>query len=295
MSAKTPIEWTNFSWNFVRGCTEQSLGCVNCYARGIAYRFGGEGAPFHGLTFKSPKTGKVRWTGKIMFVEKDLDVPLRKKSPLKIFVNSMSDCFHENVDFDWLDRAFAVMQKANWHIYQILTKQPARMLEYIEHWELHNQASFAGTFPHVWMGVSVEDQKRADERIPLLIRANVAVRFLSCEPLLEVVNITDRPQWDWRYTHAYWKRAFPEAKPQIDWIIAGGESGLGARPMPVEAVTQLAKDCEDAGVAFFFKQTGKVLAKQWGLKNSKGGDLEEISDDMLPAFVKVRQFPEAVR
>jgi len=131
-SVNTSIEWTDLTWNFLRGCTEQSPGCVNCYARSIAHRFGGDGKPFEGLTFKSEKTGKVRWSGKVKFVEKDLKIPLAIKKPSRIFVNSMSDCFHPAVEFDWLDLAFEVMRQVNRHTYQILTKQPLRMLEYVK-------------------------------------------------------------------------------------------------------------------------------------------------------------------
>lgn len=276
MSDKTGIEWTDATWNPIRGCSRVSEGCRNCYAESVAHRFSGKGLPYEGLTTNG------KWNGKISLVEEHLEDPLRWKRPRKIFVNSMSDLFHENVPVDYIMRIFEVMEKAHWHTFQILTKRAARMVDVI------GGSSGAGLdappLPNVWLGVSVENQKAADERIPLLLQVPAAVRWLSCEPLLgRIDNIFQQypctkcgkrshaEVWLDRCNHCSAKMEIPPLNVRnapksdfdlagfaaIDWVVAGGESGDGARPMHPDWARSLRDQCQAAGVPYFFKQWGE--------------------------------------
>jgi protein gp37 len=224
----TKIEWAEETWNPTAGCSLASPGCTNCYAMRAAWRMGNnpKTPQYRGLTMVT-KAGPV-WTGEVRLVEQKLAEPLKRRKPTLYFVNSMSDLFHESLPDEDIDRVFAVMEQATHHKYQILTKRAERMARY-------TQARYAHPPPHIWLGVSVEDQRRADERIPHLLDARAAVRFLSCEPLLELLNL--RPWID-----------------RLDWVIAGAESGPSARPMELDWVRSLRDQCVAAGVAFFFKQ-----------------------------------------
>lgn len=279
MGARSSIEWTNASWNPTRGCSRVSRGCQNCYAERIAARFSGRGQPYEGLVHS---TGV--WNGRIILAHQALAHPLRWTRPRRIFVNSTSDVFHPGVPDDWLDRIFAVMALSPLHTFQVLTKHPARMLAYVEQirreaWEHHAaailHATFGGTLaeaiaradrralhsrplPNVWLGVSVEDQVALDERVPILARTPAACRFVSAEPLLGPLDFTP-PHWRGTEHHKHdWLHA-------LDWLIAGGESGPGARPMHVSWVRALRDACAsraDHGrppVPFFFKQWGNWL------------------------------------
>ena len=182
MSYKSSIEWCDATWNPIRGCSMVSHGCTNCYAMKVAHRFSGTGMAYDGLT-KMTSAGPV-WNGKITLVPKLLDQPLRWRRPRKIFVNSMSDLFHENVPDSFIAQVWNVMQNANHHTFQILTKRPERMLSWVGKW-------FRSwpPLPNVWLGVSTEDQATADERIPLLLKTPAAVRWISAEPLLGPIDI----------------------------------------------------------------------------------------------------------
>ena len=246
------IEWTDATWNPLRGCTRVSEGCRNCYAEAIAARFSGPGQAYEGLA--EMHNGAPRWTGKMMLAENHLLDPIRWKRPRKIFVNSMSDLFHESVPDEWIYKIFSVMRKANHHVFQVLTKRPKRMLEImstlrevtIERATEHGVPEwFSNAYydnglidRHIWLGVSVEDQKTADARIPLLIKSPAGKRFLSCEPLLGPI----------KFKNHHWP---------IDWVIVGGESGSGARPMHPDWARSLRDQCKAAGVSFFFKQWGE--------------------------------------
>jgi protein gp37 len=222
MGSDTKIAWTDATWNPIRGCSVVSEGCKNCYAMGVAARFNGEGQPYEGLAFKS-KDGHPHWTGKIMLVEKHLYDPLRWQKPKMVFVNSMSDVFHPDVPFEYIDLIFGVMALAQKHTFQVLTKRPERMAEYMnfhDRFAKHPPRDLVdrigramnvieekpidtprmvpgwgenplGCLPNVWMGTSVELQKWADERIPHLLRVPAVVRFLSCEPLLGPLNLEE--------------------------------------------------------------------------------------------------------
>jgi len=224
MAAKSLIEWTSSTWNPVTGCTKVSLGCRNCYAERMALRLQAMGQPNYINGFK------------ITMHEHMLNAPLCWKKPSTVFVNSMSDLFHEDVPFDFIQRTFFVMQQASQHQYQILTKRAERLAE------LSDLLRWA---ENVWMGVSVET-KNYTYRIDCLRQTQARVKFLSLEPLLgRITNIDLRG---------------------IDWVIVGGESGPKARPMKPEWVVEIKNQCIDAGVPFFFKQWGGTDKRKAGRK-----------------------------
>jgi protein gp37 len=268
MGADTAIEWTDATWNPVRGCTRVSEGCRNCYAEGVAARFSGPGQPFEGFADRA-RTGS-KWTGKMALVPGMLTQPLRWQKPRRIFVNSMSDLFHEALPDEAIDEVFSVMGQADdrglGHTFQILTKRSARMRLYMETraraaWNRARLRPDAWPARNIHLGVSVENQAAADERIPDLLAASARVRFLSCEPLLGPVYL--------RFVHdaetgECIKGGFPMFGPKptnrLHWVIAGGESGPGARPMHPDWARSLREQCAAAGVPFFFKQWGEWKA-----------------------------------
>jgi protein gp37 len=219
MSLGTSIEWTDATWNPVRGCSKISPGCKHCYAERFAERF--RGVPGH--PFEQGFDVRLVW-------EKIME-PLRWKSPKKIFVNSMSDLFHESVPDGFILQVAEVMRKANWHIFQILTKRHDRMAQL-----LSGPLSAFAAEPHIWWGVSVENRKYGLPRLRKLQKTPIAVRFLSIEPLLEDLGELDLGG--------------------IAWVIVGGESGPKARPMRSEWVRSIQNQCSRDRVPFFFKQWG---------------------------------------
>lgn len=241
MADKSKIEWTDATWNPVRGCTKISPGCKHCYAEAFAERFRGvPGHPYeHGFD--------------LWLVPEKLQEPLKWKSPRLVFVNSMSDLFHPGVPDDYVVRVADVMQRADWHTFQVLTKRSERMREL-----LNSKLRTAAQCRHIWWGVSVENQKHGLPRIDHLRAANAAVRFLSIEPLLEDlgrVNLSG-----------------------VHWVIVGGESGHGARPMQKSWVVSLKNQCWKARVPFFFKQWGGVQ------KSKHGRTLDGQTYDAMPAL-----------
>ncbi|MEU3550652.1 DUF5131 family protein [Streptomyces longwoodensis] len=283
MADATTIEWTDSTWNAVTGCTKVSPGCDNCYAQTFAERW--RGTPGHHFE-----------DGFDLTLRPDaLLVPLRWHKPRKIFVNSMSDLFHPDIPDDYIARVFAVMALTPWHTYQVLTKRHGRMRALLTssdfrlacetaqaalvnddatsmpRYKREQKTSqwwsdFAKPLPNVWLGVSVEDQKRADLRIPALLHTPAAVRFLSCEPLLGPVWLGD---YIWQACRCCQGEGHDEAcAPCADghcesghvrmlhWVIAGGESGHGARPMHPNWVRSLRDQCAHKHVPFFFKQWG---------------------------------------
>lgn len=225
-SANTGIEWTDKTWNPTTGCDKVSAGCKNCYAEAITQRF--------------PQNFPNGF--KLTTYEDRLDQPRKWRSPSRIFVNSMSDLFHDEVPLEFLQKVFKVMNETPQHIYQILTKRHKRLVE------LAGKLTWS---PNIWMGVSVENQKVSD-RIDGLRQVPAKVRFLSCEPLLEALDLdlTD-----------------------IHWVIVGGESGHHHRPIEQEWVESILKQCQDQNVAFFFKQWGGIHPKAHG--KSLNGELWE--------------------
>lgn len=341
MSAKSSIEWTDASWNPVRGCSLKSEGCRSCYAMKQAHRFSGKGQHYEGLTMIG-QHGPL-WTGTVKTVPGLLDAPLHWKNPRRIFVNSMSDLFHEDVPVEFIDSVFAVMALAPQHIYQILTKRPARtqgyaaqLLDEGDRWSRFGDAvgplignqgyERAGEcpwpLPNVHLGVSVENQQTADERIPLLLQTPAAVRFVSAEPLLGPVDLTSLPIApdallpEYGTTHGFRFNALHRdedtfmhsSKHHLDWVIVGGESGPGARACDVAWIRSIKGQCLAADVPVFIKQLGSrpfvvegsQAAQEWsasgasavmddcGLihtKDKKGGDVSEWPEDL-----RVREF-----
>ncbi|MGD9544615.1 MAG: DUF5131 family protein [Methylocystis sp.] len=230
--AETSIEWTDATWNPVAGCSVLSAGCTNCYAMRMAARLNAMGIEkYHDLTRRSG--GRSVWTGKIYLDEQALLSPLGWKRPRTIFVNSMSDLFHEHVPLEFIERVWSVMARTPQHTYQILTKRPARMKAVL---------SSANTpkLSNVWLGTSVENSKVLS-RLDDLRETPAAIRFVSFEPLIGSVANANLDQ--------------------IHWAIVGGESGPRARSMKIEWLDEIHQLCQDYGVAFFFKQ--------WGGKNKK--------------------------
>lgn len=324
----TKIEWCEKTWNPIVGCSIVSPGCTNCYAMKMAARIERMGgAPQYDGTTKPSRAGAV-WTGKVALAEKAMLEPLKRKKPTMYFVNSMGDLFHEDVPDAWIDRVFAVMALCPQHTFQVLTKRSARMREYfrnrtatevITRWakegeKLRGDIGYdyiiendRTALPNVWLGVSAEDQTRADERIPDLLATPAAVRFVSAEPLLGPVDVSawlsgchecaqecgfrlgeTSPPRNERCHACGWVGEYagefcPDCGAQdfngvcpncyadavqhhpdthcIDWVIVGGESGKGARPMHPDWARSLRDQCAGAGVAFFFKQWGSWIVE----------------------------------
>lgn len=341
----TSIEWTDVTWNPVRGCSRVSEGCRNCYAEGVARRFSGPGMPYEGLIALSPKVRTVsrpalhgsinevshvgRWNGTTRFVPEVLAAPLSWRKPRRVFVNSMSDLFHESLSNEDIAAVFGVMAACPKHTFQVLTKRPERarswfawistQTDYRDRWigsvaeaellcrepigsrgadqcsvervaTLRIAAARVGHRPHlpfysnqawplpnVWLGISVEDQKSADERIPVLLASPAAVRFVSYEPALAPVDF-DRPRCDIHgrdevasgpegefcnecaangyadeLSFGHW---LDPLNGGLDWVIVGGESGPGARPFDLAWARSTVEQCREAGVPVFVKQLG---------------------------------------
>lgn len=235
MGANSAIEWTESTWNPVTGCTKISPGCKHCYAERMAERLKAMGQRNYANGFE------------LTVHEHAVELPLRWKKPQRIFVNSMSDLFHKDVPVEFIQRVFAVMRRANWHQYQVLTKRSERLLE------LDPVLEWA---PHIWMGVSVESSDYR-YRIDHLRKTRAHIKFLSLEPLLGPLPALDLQG--------------------IDWVIVGGESGPGARPMEHSWVVDIRNQCQQANVAFFFKQWGGVNKKR------SGRELDGSTYDAMPA------------
>lgn len=264
----TKIEWTNETWNPVTGCTKISAGCQHCYAermaRRLAGRFGYPEAPNHfDVTLRPDR----------------LDEPLSWRKPRRVFVCSMSDLFHEDVPDEYICDVFYTMHRCPHHTFQVLTKRPGQMLEWFNR-PAASVSKWHRPLPNIQLGISAEDQRAADERIPQLLQCPAAVRFVSCEPLLGEIDISP-------YLHGWHSDPRPqECDPGIDWVIVGGESGHGARPMDPNWARSLRDQCQDAGVPFFMKQMGSAWAKLHGCRDSHGGDMGEWPEDL-----RVREYP----
>ncbi|MBP3087006.1 DUF5131 family protein [Mycolicibacterium fortuitum] len=266
MSDNTGIEWCDSTWNPVTGCTKVSPGCDHCYAETIAHRFDGTKAYPNGF--------------QVTLRPERLDQPLRWRKPRRIFVNSMSDLFHDDVPDDYIGSVFDVMARAEHHTFQILTKRHARMRSLLRKWEqegadsvargeLHPNYGHAAwrrhdkawctphkwPLPNVWLGVSTENQQWADIRIPALLDTPAAVRFISAEPLLGPVRLRD--EWLLPTEDEFTRADLGGRWKWLDWVIVGGESGPGARPMHPDWARGLRDQCAAAGVPFLFKQWGE--------------------------------------
>jgi protein gp37 len=254
---KTTIEWTDASWNPIVGCTEISPGCANCYAARLAATRLYSHPSYKNLANMTLGKGefelkdrKPRWNGQVRFLADRLEEPLHWKKPRRIFVCDMGDLFHEQVQWAWIAEIFLVIQRAPQHTYQILTKRAEKMQEFMR---------TTPVLPNVWLGVSVENQHFADERIPLLLETPAAVRWISAEPLLGPVDLDSEEE---KGLHALGCgdrncRRHGAACEGINWVVCGGESGANARPMHPDWARSLRDQCKAAGVPFFFKQWGE--------------------------------------
>ena len=318
MASATSIEWTDASWNPVAGCDKISPGCAHCYAEVM-------GARLRAMALTDIAAGRDpgrkrhyieaideagRWTGKLIPVPEALDDPRRWRKPRRVFVNSMSDLFHESVPFDFVDRVFQTMAGCPQHTFQILTKRAARMAGYF----LTTRPTVKTTcgawpLPNVWLGTSVEDQQRADERIPWLLKCPAAVRFLSCEPLLGPLDLWKwlvpggRADWqcqkcggffagrgDCPHCHAgpiYSSGSHVANKRDplnrftghrngqpLDWVIVGGESGHDARPCDIAWSRWIVGQCKHARTRCFVKQLGANVRgrNDHGWENATGDE-----------------------
>lgn len=322
MGSTTEIAWTDSTWNPMTGCTPASPGCNACYAKAT-----------HDKRHKAKLAGKklppqyLRPFSEVQCFPERLDVPLRWKKPRHVFVCSTGDLFHKDVPFDFIDRVWAVMLLSPRHTYQVLTKRPERMLEYLRGADLYDRVlrvagcirdesrgkergdlsrvgiSNPARIPArwIWLGVTVEDQQRAVERIPRLLQVPAAVRFLSCEPLLESVWIHET------FFHAdrcHAECAYPSAcrgvgGGGIDWVICGGESGPRARPFDLSWARSLRDQCAEAGVPFFMKQMGRrpretILPTPLSCECSqiRFQDLDGRGPEEWPEDLRVREMPE---
>lgn len=311
MGDKTKIQWTEATWNPIRGCSRVSKGCEHCYAEQVARRFSGPGQPYEGLVRLDVKgNAKAQWNGTVRAVPEHLHDPMRWSKPRLVFVNSMSDLFHDALTEESIARVYAIMALAERHTFQVLTKRSARMRKLLNSeafWTtvartaesmMHVSPKLAKapttwggwvgvdawtsamvkrrTLPNVLVGVSVEDQEAADERIPDLLTTSAALRWVSYEPALGPVHFRE----DWL--------------PGLDWIVVGGESGSGARPFDLAWARSTLRACVSAGVPCFVKQLGADARDESGyalsLDHPKGGEPSEWPED-----VRVRQFPEVRR
>lgn len=316
MSDNSAIEWTDATWNPVVGCSRVSAGCDHCYAVGMTRRLegmskavglgGDRKANYRGLTIELPQASIDRgvgvngrhFNGEVRCVEEALHIPLCWKKPVRIFVNSMSDLFHPKVPFEFIDQVFAVMALSPKHTFQVLTKRPERMAEYLAaddlprrvceamcnrfpyyevtktHRPYHVRSCQCWPLPNVWLGTSCEDQAAADERILYLLACPAAIRFLSCEPLLGPINLNEH----WlRYTYGTARMALveheqrvAEGKPirrpalgAVDWVIVGGESGTRARVCNVDWIRSIVQQCSGV-LPCFVKQLGSFVRDDIG-------------------------------
>lgn len=319
MAEHSPIGWTDATWPIVAGCEYESPGCSNCWAVRDSWRL----AHNPHLVVSSAFTGTVRktdagalvWTGLVRPLPQRLVWPLKWRKARKIFVCSQSDLFHPKVPFDFIAAAFGVMAMANWHTFQVLTKHPRRALEFF-HWLNEQQGGALETclwlsrrmvgpavadpltpyvdklpawpLENVWFGVTIEDQTRAEERLPLLLRMPVAVRWISAEPMLEALDLETIP-------------VPPSYLGDIDWVVCGGESAqtrANTRPFDTGWARDLLLQCRNAKVAFFMKQLGTVPITQRGalattpfLPAGKSSRYKWDEPEHWPEDLRVQEFP----
>ncbi len=342
MSDNSLIEWCTATWNFLIGCTKKSAGCMHCYAIRQAWRLMHNpnskiAKKFEGTVQRDSK-GELNWTGRINFDDEVITKPLSWKLPRRVFVNSLSDLFHKNVKDEWIDQAFAVMALCPQHTFQILTKEPERMLAYMTagHFtdRVYEAARYFGSIdqlvaltrllhgpdplralPNVWLGTSCEDQKTADERVPLLLQTPAAVRWISAEPLLGPVDFGAAVGR--KHGAEYHDKNGPctcERDKRLDWVVVGGESGPGARSLDLNWIKSIVGQCRAADVPVFVKQLGvrpwwdgsgtkppgshiyleevvrdgKVGWQFDCMKDRKGGDMSE-----WPVDLRIREYPRA--
>ena len=266
MSDKTKIEWANATWNPITGCTPISDGCTNCYAKRLVRQFPALHG-YRGCTEIEPVP-----FDQIQFHSERLDQPLKWKKPRRIFVCSMSDLFHEDVDLEWVKKIYTVIMES-WHrnlghTFMVLTKRPERMAEIINPFE---------PLPNLWLGVTAENQRCADERIPILLDIPATIKFVSIEPMLEPVELFGT-RYD--YLSDLGRPCRPPVQKGIDWVILGAESGPGRRPCNIEWMIDVVNQCDAAGVPVFVKQ----------VHDYRGRVVKDIND--FPKALQRREFPK---
>lgn len=291
------------SWNPVIGCSRASSGCQNCYAAGIAHRFGHHGAGVYAGLTERDGDGTPRFNGKISFCEKRLVEPLSWRKPAVVFAGDMADLFHPNVTDEMLDKIFAVMALRPDCLFLVLTKRPERMREYCSSRDGMGNAQICHAvnaipaqlgnrhgalempMPNVWLGVTAENQAAADDRIPHLLATPAAKRFVSVEPMLGPADFDEIPPRALfgpltpycRKHHRDADCACPDRKPSLDWVICGGESGSNARPMHPDWARGLRDQCAAAAVPFFFKQWG-----EWApIRTAQPDDLFDARKELI--------------
>ena len=258
--ADTKIEWAEKTWSPITGCTPISEGCAHCYAQRMANRFKGR----YGYPADVPF--------RVTFHPERLKEPLKWRKPRRIFVCSMGDLFHISVPVKWIDSVFSkICECRGNHIFIILTKRPERMAEWFQYAQKEHSGwfnPFTGKLDlwQCWIGVTAENQQRADERIPILLQIPAAKRFVSLEPLLGPVDLTNMQRVLWEYDDEYGTPMRRKAHPGLDWVIVGGETGPGARPMQSDWARLVRDQCESEGVPFFFKKHGDWWCKEFGKK-----------------------------
>jgi protein gp37 len=293
---KSKIEWTDATWNPVTGCTKVSAGCKNCYAERVANRLWGKQYG-HDILERPPR----KFTDVQCHPER-LEQPLHWRNPRRIFVNSMSDLFHKDIPDSFILDVIGIMTSCPQHIFQVLTKRPERMLDIATSYSAWIQHEHN----HIWLGVSVENQETADERIPLLLKTPAAVHFISYEPALGPVNFRELPvpqsvidssaiierHGGFRFDAltSFDDEHFFNEHTKIDWVICGGESGPGARPCELQWLRSVVAQCRAAAVPCFVKQLGSnpELHGFTGMPlcDRKGGNPDEWPEDL-----RVREFP----
>lgn len=324
--SKSNIEWTQDRWNPIVGCSILSPGCTNCYAMTMAARIEAMNAEARETEHASGKkktiaaqydgttkkvNGNAIWTGKLALApESTLLAPLKRKRPTTYFVNSMGDLFHEDCPDEWIDKVFAVMALCPQHTFQVLTKRAKRMRDYVarslecievERWRLAGpRPSLERNWPlpNVWLGVSTERQKEADERIPELLATPAAVRFISAEPLLGPIDLDDIvTKGDGYEDHRSALECDVAVEDDeefkgatLDWVIVGGESGPGSRPMHPDWARSLRDQCAAADVPFFFKQWGEWQPRQW----CKDGGTHALHSRGEMSFQKIQSHPDSI-
>jgi protein gp37 len=284
--AESKIEWTEKTWNPITGCTKISEGCRNCYAEPMANRL--------------QAMGQIKYTHgfeKVVCHEKALEEPLKWKKPCKIFVCSMADLFHDDVPFDFIAKIFETMEKCPQHTFIVLTKRPERMVEFIG--GTSGAGLSAPPLPNVWFGVTAENQEQADKRIPILLQIPAAKRFVSIEPMLGPIDLTDLAedfpgkghtdediQGGGGHMDALYYDGNPIDDPRyegatLDWVIVGGESGKNARPIHPNWVKTIRDQCNTEDIPFFFKQWG-----EWKTEYREGTkvDMEYLKDNQTVAM-----------
>ena len=272
---KTNISWTDFTWNPLIGCSKVSDGCKNCYAETMALRLANmwEKSQVKGTEKYTKVVSKDGWNGNIILDEDKLHSPSKRKKHTKIFIGSMTDLFHENTKWSDIDEVIKVVINNPQHTFQILTKRPERMREYFnDRYKLNSDFNRFGngSIPNLWLGVSVENQKESDARIPILVDTKASIRFLSVEPLIEKVDLDLRKN------------------DMIDWVIVGGESGTKAtsRLFKAEWSYDIWMECRDTGTSFFFKQRGSNN----DFANKKVFQYSNLFMDEYD-FEKIQEFP----